>query len=399
MIGIAPARSQGLSGGARRRPVRVLLVIDKLGFPGIRLHGSGRAVLDWSTAFDRRDVEINLCVIRDVGGLKEELRRERMDIDFLDSSPFSPRVLTQLLRLIRERHIDVLHVNGYGASTFGRLAGWFSRTPVIVHVHSHGLYDPKGYPAYMKAVDRVLARVTARAVVISEATRDFCTDYMGFVPSQVEVVHNMTPNLQYDVSESKVAALRERYDLPPGTPVVGILSRLYPIKGHKVLVAAFAQVLRDCPTARLLIVGDGPERTNLEAQARALGIERNVIFAGFQDDIAAHLRLCWVSVVPSIHPEPFGLVAVEALASRVPVIASRSGGLPEIITDGVAGLLVPPGDSAALAAALSRVLLNPDLRQKLVSRCLAESERFSSRTFTTKMERIYRDLAPAANGT
>jgi glycosyltransferase involved in cell wall biosynthesis len=113
---------------------------------------------------------------------------------------------------------------------------------------------------------------------------------------------------------------------------------------------------------------------------------------GFQEDIPAHLRLCWVTVVPSIHPEPFGLVAVESLASGVPVVASRTGALPEIVIDGVAGALFRPGDPDDLAKVLIGILQSPERRHQLASHCAAESERFSVRTFVEKMERIYRDV-------
>jgi len=195
------------------------------------------------------------------------------------------------------------------------------------------------------------------------------------------------------VTPEQLVELRARHGIPDDALVVGVASRLYAPKGHRVLLEAFAQVARRLAAAWLLVVGDGPERPSLEDRAHALGIGRNVTFVGFQPDVAPYLRLCRVTAVPSTHPEPFGLVAVESLAAGVPVVASRAGGLPEVITDGVAGLLVRPGDADDLAAALLRVLGDPETQTRLASECARESERFSMEGFVERMEELYRAVA------
>jgi glycosyltransferase involved in cell wall biosynthesis len=221
---------------------------------------------------------------------------------------------------------------------------------------------------------------------------------MGFRPSQVEVVINPTPQLAYTaITGEQLRALRTRYGIAENEPVIGIASRLYRVKGHHVLLAAFRRILDARPDARLLIVGDGPERANLDAQARSLHVESRVCFTGFQEDVAAHLRLCRVTAIPSVHPEPFGLVAVESLAAGVPVVASRIGGLPEIITDGVAGLLVEPDNPEQLAHGLIRILTDPHLASGLADRCVTESERFSMHRHVQRLEAIFRAVLKEAS--
>lgn len=383
-----------------QRPLRVLLVADKLGFKDVKLHGTGRLIVEWATAFDPSRVVVTTCVLRDAGDFGEELRRSGVPIHFFGDARFSPVTLWKLIRIIRAERIDVLHLNGHGASALGRLAGRLTGVPAIVHVHGDAAFAPGGYPRYVRLVDNLLAPWTARAVSISEATREFCIRSMGFRPAQVEILLNPTPRLGHaGAVDERVRALRLRYGIRDDEPVVGIASRLYPVKGHHILLPAFQQVLRRVPAAKLLIVGDGPERANLEAQARSLGLSQQVSFAGFQEDIAAHLRLCWVTAVPSVHPEPFGLVVVESMAAGVPVIASRIGGLPEIVTDGVAGLLVEAEQPEALATAMVRVLEDSDLRHRLASRCIAESERFSMDHFVQRMEAIYREVVAVSGAT
>ncbi|HET8622239.1 MAG TPA: glycosyltransferase family 4 protein [Gemmatimonadales bacterium] len=379
----------------RDAPIRVLVVADKLGFPGVRLHGMGRAIVEWTRSFDPARVALHTCVLRDVGGYRADAVAAGEPIEFLDLSPFSLATLAALIRRVRRQDIEVLHLNGLGASTFGRLAGRLTARPAIVHVHSNSYYDPKGYPAYVRAIDNLLAPFTARAVAISETVREFCIDAMGFRPGQVELVHYATPRLGAPPSEARLRELRRRYGLD-GCRVIGVSSRLYPIKGHRVVLDAFPAVLARLPDARVLFVGDGPERPVLEAQARSLGVADRVCFAGFQDDMAAYLRLFSVAIVPSLHPEGFGLVAVEALAAGVPVIASRVGGLPEIVTDGVAGFLVEPGNARDLAEAIVRVLGEPGGYAALSAAAVIESQRFSMDRFTDRMEHIYRTLARPA---
>ncbi len=373
------------------RSLHVLLIADKLGFREVKLHGTGRLIIEWATAFDPARVQVHSYVLRDVGGLAEPLARSGVPITFLGRGRFSPRTLWTLLGLIRRHQIDVLHLNGHGSSAFGRLAGRLTRTPAVVHVHGDAFYSPGGYPAYIRLIDRLLARWTARAISISESTREFCIQAMGFRPSQVEVVHNPTPQPAYGkIAATRLRALRAQYGIGDDEPVIGIASRLYRVKGHHVLLTAFRRVVDARPDARLLVVGDGPERSNLAAQARALGIEARVCFAGFQEDVPAHLQLCRVTAIPSVHPEPFGLVAVESLAAGVPVVASRIGGLPEIVTDGIAGLLVDPDNPEQLAQALVRILTDTSLAAELASRCVGESERFSMQHHVRRMEAIFR---------
>lgn len=238
---------------------------------------------------------------------------------------------------------------------------------------------------------------TALALAVSKPVKTFCVEQMGFRPEQVEVIHNPAPINDFaPVSEKRLERLRDLYGLELDSPVVGTTSRLSSEKGLHVLLEAFALVLSRLSRARLLIVGDGPERTSLERQAQALDIRHAVIFAGFQSDVAAHLRLFWITAAPSIWEEPCPLSVIESLAAGVPVVASRVGGIPEVVRDGETGLLVEQGNLQQLATAISRVLEEPILRQRLGEGCRAHDQRASMRCHLERMEALYRE---AASGT
>jgi glycosyltransferase involved in cell wall biosynthesis len=178
-------------------------------------------------------------------------------------------------------------------------------------------------------------------------------------------------------------------------PTVGFAGRLTWPKGADVLVRAFARAAREVPGALLLVAGDGDQRRQLEALAAELGVQGQVRLLGHlsRDDVEAQLAAAWVQAVPSRYEEPFGLVAAEAMMRGTAVVASRAGGLAEVVDDGRTGLLVPPGDERALADALSRLLSDGDAADRMGrlgrERALAE---FTLDRFTDRMLEHY-DLA------
>lgn len=173
-----------------------------------------------------------------------------------------------------------------------------------------------------------------------------------------------------DLAARPATELRRRYRLSDDSLIVGAVSRFFPVSGTKHLIAAFPRIHKAVPSARLLIVGEGAERDVLEAQAMWLGISPFVIFAGMHEDVTAHLRLCDVAVVSSTD-DGLSLAAMEALSAGVPLVATRVSGLSSLVRDGENGLLVPPADPDALAAAVIRVLRNPELRAELAARISA----------------------------
>jgi glycosyltransferase involved in cell wall biosynthesis len=374
--------------------LRVLIACDHIDFEGA-LHGGGRQLIELTRALLAGGrVTPTVCVLRAATALGRELQAEGLPFEFFGSAPLSPAPLARFVRTIRRDRIEVLHLTDFATSTWGRLAGIATRTPSIVQVITHhSAHTHRGYPKPVELAYRALAPATAKALAISGSVAEFAQARMGFTAEQTEVLYYPLPEHSFVApSAERVAEVRREHAIPAGAPVVGAVSRFFPVKGIRYLVDAFPAVLRDRPDARLLLVGQGPEDDALRGQAAALGIGDRVSFAGFQRDSAAYAGSFDVAVVPSLE-EGFGLVAVEAMALGVPVVASRVDGLVEVITDERSGLLVPPADPSAIAAAVLRVLGDSELRRRLSDGGRAESTRFGLDRYTGRLTELYQELA------
>jgi glycosyltransferase involved in cell wall biosynthesis len=351
-------------------------------------------MVEMTMGFDPRRVAVTSCVLRRPDELGHRLIAEGVPLRFFSAHRFSLLPLAGILTLVRERDIDVLHVTDFQASTLGRIAGLLAGKPVIVHVRTHhSKYQNRPYPWYMERINHLLAPSTSLAIANSDSLREFAIQRMGFKPDQVVTVHNpVSSYTMKPVTPTDVERIRSEFQLEHAWPVIGAVTRFYPAKGIRYLVAAFPSVLRRFPDARLVLVGDGPLGDELKEQVRNLGIADHVVFTGFRPDAEAFVQLFTVSAVPSLE-EGIGNVAIESIAGGVPVVASREGGLPEVVVEGKSGLLVRSGNSEELATALLRVLEEPFLLDQLRQGCREETARFSIETYTARLEQLYRSAA------
>jgi glycosyltransferase involved in cell wall biosynthesis len=184
----------------------------------------------------------------------------------------------------------------------------------------------------------------------------------GIEPARIETVHDGV-NLSFIDKQPAIDAHAAVW-LPHGAPVVGNVAALAPHKGQRHLVAAAARVVREIPDARFVIVGDGELREALERQIKELALERHVFLTGFRSDALGLIKSFDVFVLSSI-TEGLGSAVLEAMACRRPIVATRAGGIPEAVIDGVTGLLVPPHDEPGLAAAIVRLLKDRTLAMTL----------------------------------
>jgi glycosyltransferase involved in cell wall biosynthesis len=238
---------------------------------------------------------------------------------------------------------------------------------------------------------RQLTPLMDRLIVVSKAIERKIREE-GRYGAPVSLIYNGVDLQRYN-HQQPCCTFREEFGIPEGVPVVGVVARLEAEKGHRTLIDAWPVVLASHPAAWLLVVGEGSERNSLEAQAASLGISDRVVFTGRREDVPAVTAALDVAVLPS-YREAQGLSVLEAMALSRPVIASNVGGIPEMIEEGVSGLMVPPGDCDALAGAIVRLLSDHPLADMLAKRGHdLVHERFCIELMTSSIESLYDEMA------
>jgi glycosyltransferase involved in cell wall biosynthesis len=227
-------------------------------------------------------------------------------------------------------------------------------------------------------------------LVNAEAIRESLIE-QGYAPSKIVVIRNGIALSNFTHSE-RSAVLRRDLGFPPSARLVAVFSRLNPMKGVEYFLDAASIVAERFPDVRFLVAGDGGSRKELEDRARRLGLEARIVFTGFRSDVRELLSEAAISVLPSLS-EGTSNTLLESMAAGLPVVATQVGGNPEVIEDGVSGLLVPPRDSAEIAAAVGRLLEDEGFARRLGQAGMRRvSELFSLSGSVQQTEHLYQRL-------
>jgi glycosyltransferase involved in cell wall biosynthesis len=371
---------------AGARPLNVLQVCDHLGWEGSRMHGVKRLFAWMIPRFDRSRYNVSLVSLRRKDLSEETLESMGIDITYLHKGRFDPTTLPALIRIIRRKRIDILHLHGYGATTFGRMAAGICRVPAILHEHA----NLTATPWFQKLADAILEPETDIALAVSASTARFVVNARQLPPDKVKIVYLGVPLEEFSRArpESEIAAARAELGAQPGDVVIGSVTRLHDSKGNSYLVEAARRVLNERPDARFIVVGEGPLRAALEAQAAALGLGDRFVFAGFARDVARVVSAFDMSVFPSLW-EGTPLTVFEALAMGKAIVATDADGLTDVLTHERDALIVPRRDADALARAMLRLMADPAERTRLGDAARVTSRQYDIATFVSKMERLY----------
>jgi glycosyltransferase involved in cell wall biosynthesis/SAM-dependent methyltransferase len=380
--------------------VKVVHVITKL-----PIGGATESVLALCRWIDRSDAEQVIVTGPDLDteGTLLPLARRLARVEIVSSlvrrpSPAGdPRAIADLVRLLRRERPDVVHTHSSKAGVVGRIAAHLAGVPVVHGVHGWSFHDEmtaRGRQAAIE-IERRLARWTDRIVV--EGTPDVSKGLDAGIgrPEQYVLIRNGIDVDAIASLRSERAAIRAELGFDASTPVVGSLGGLRPQKDPVGLIAAFAEVRGAVPHARLVMVGDGPLRAEVERAVDALGQVGAVTLVGARKDALRWYGAFDVFAMASLW-EGLPRTATEAMAAGTPVVATTVDGLSELITDGVHGRLVTPHDRHALAAAISEVLLSPDTAQRFATAARARVRTFDVRAMAAETMALYRELAPRA---
>jgi len=360
------------------------------------MHGVKRLFSWMIPRFDPARFAVSLLSLRKRDLSEEPLEALGIDITYLERSKFDPMTLPALLTLIDRKQPDILHLHGYGATTFGRIAAAMRRIPAILHEHAN-LTDT---PWFQKVADRLLEPYTDIAIAVSQTTADFVIRARQVPASKVKVVYLGVPLEEFSRfrTAGEIAAVRHELGISPGEFVAGTVTRLHESKGNSYLVDAAATVIAARPGARFVLVGEGPLMGDLQAQAARLGLGDRFIFAGFCRDTARMLSAFDLSVFPSLW-EGTPLTGFEALAMGKPIVATDADGLLDILTDGEDAVIVPKRDAAALAGKIVWAIDHPAELARLGAVARESGRRYDVGAFVRKMERLYTLLHEVSRAT
>jgi len=332
------------------RPIRVLNLIDTY-----HIGGAGKVLLQFlENADDRVACTLGTFRYRNPPSTEfiDAAREKGFDIALFDQRfNLDPAPLLQVYRLLKSEGYDIIETHGYK----GHLIAWMMRRllPLRWVGMTHGWTNENAKIRAYNRLEKALLKSADHVISVSPQLATEMRRVRG-PDAPVSLVLNAV-DADSIRGEGKADEIRNHYigDMQNGY-LLGSFGRLSPEKGHHILLEAMARLGADTPV-RLLLVGDGPERKNLETQAEMLGISNRVIFAGQQDNMRDWFEAIDLFVLPSLS-EGLPFVVLEAMALGKPVLASRVGAVPEVIDEGVNGWLLPPGDAELLATSIASLL-------------------------------------------
>lgn len=327
-------------------PVRVVHVVESLGLGGLE------RVVELLARHASPGFAVEVLALAAGGRISDDLRSAGIPVRRLSLRDYYPQSIVRTARAVMSARADVLHTHGHFAGVAGRLAARLVGPRAVVH-HLHTV-DGTLRRRHQR-LERLLSRMTRRVLCCSSSVAQHARRDLGLPDSLLEVVPNGVEPAP-SISREEAGHL---IGMPIG-PVIGCIGSLTPHKGQAVLLRAFASLPGGMRAGTLVLVGEGPERPRLEALAADLGIGERLLMLGERPDARRLLPGFDLLVAPSIGREGLGVAVLEGMDAGLPVVASRVGGLPEVVHDGTTGLLVPEGDPVALASAIERVLSSED---------------------------------------
>lgn len=371
------------------RHLRVLHVIG-----GGEFGGAERHILNLATAIDPDVVEVSVCCLfaDPFVGVAREAGIKSYSIPMRHKMDFS--IVTKLREKIIKDKIDIVHTHGVRANLVGRLAAKMSGVgTVITTVHSMLAQDyPNTFSRFANMfIERASRSMTSHFIAVSGGLQKALIK-QGIPEKKITVVYNGLDPKLFRRKDPISTEWRDKSGIASGIPLVAIVGRLHPVKGHQYFLKAAAKILKERQNIHFLVVGSGPERDDLEELTDSLGITKHVTFTGFISNVYDLIPELNLLVVPSLW-EGFGLTALEAMAVGVPVVATSVGGLPEIVEHGTTGLLVPPADEALLAKNIVWVLEHPQEAKEMATAAKGVvEEKFTAEAMARKTEGVYRRM-------
>lgn len=281
------------------------------------------------------------------------------------SSPTQIASVVQFGRLLLRERFQIVHSHMFWSSLFAGPIAWACRVPVFVETLHGSEAWRKGWKAN-NAIDRAVNLLVSKHVAVCESDARFLAARKGVHASKIVIIHNGIDARRLTVSADTRNTVRHRIGAREDDCILVSVARFHKGKGHRVLLQAMRRLLVQHPQTKLLLLGEGEEQAEMQSLCARLGIVESVRFAGYQPNVTEWLSAADINVLPTFY-EGLPLTILEAMAAGRPTVASRVGGIPDAIENGVSGLLVPAGDPQRLAEAISSLISDPAARMRMGS--------------------------------
>ena len=367
--------------------IRLLHLIDQLGDAGAET-----LLYNFATGMDWSRFDLHVCALRPWSPpqIVPALRALGCTVTELDQHhAYDLPILLALIRYVRHHQINLIHTHLLASDVMGRLVGQITGVPVVSTIHN-GRVDLEREPRHRQWMERWSARLwSRRLIVVSALLRDEIVDWFGLPRRRVVVIPNAAntsrfqPQPGFDPQPIKQELLGGDYRM------VANVARLVPQKAQQFLIEAAAQLADTHPDVRYVLVGGGPLGDEMLALADRLGIAGRIIVTGIRSDVPAILAASDVFVLSSLW-EGMPISLLEAMTAGCPAVATDVGGVGQLLQQGVTGLLVPPADAAALAAAIRECLDNPSAAQRRASAAARQiAQHYTLTAMVRKWEAVY----------
>jgi len=330
----------------------------------------------------------------------DELKRAGIPFDRLRVRPgyrhpvADVRLIWDVIRVLRTNRFDLVHAHSPKVGAVARPLAASTGVPVVFTAHGFP-FNPavRPWPAWVvsRAVERTMARQTGAIICVSRAVERLAVEHLIAPPAKLHTVHHGLPECEPDLEPD-----RELARFSDEGPVAGCIAVLREDKGIELFLRAAPHVLASLPEARLAVIGNGPRREALQRLAKTLDLDERLRFFPFRRPTARQLRALDVFVLSSPW-DAFPIAVLEAMACGVPQVATRVGGVPEVVSEGETGLLCPPDDPVALAAQISQLLADPMRRDRMSRASLMRyRDRFTVNRMLEETAAVYDAVAKSA---
>ncbi len=380
-----------------------------------RFDKGGSAQNTFLTLLGLKKQNFNPCLIAGLS-LESEMKNEEMkskeidikrleseDIDFIQCPALVRKIniikdfkaFFDIWKLIKKSKPLIVHTHSSKAGLLGRLAAKFAGIPIIVHTpHGHVFF---GYFGPIKTrifiiLEKLASRITDKIIALTNREKEDHINLGIANENKFVVIHSGVELKKFkEVPYNEKQNFKKELGIPENALIIGSAGRLEPVKGPEFLIEAACHILPEYPDTFFVFAGDGELKRDLEKKALEIGIEKNIVFLGWRDDIAEIISVYDIFVLPSLN-EGMGRVLVEAMALEKPIVASNIGGIPDLVSHGKNGFLVPPKDPRELANYIQILIEDEEKRAEMGKAGKEMVENFSKEKMVEKIAELYKEL-------